>query len=210
MRLRALLLPAFFVVPLAACGPLVGGDFDGWSSVTASSVGEDGGAPAANPDEPAPLPPSKVDAGASKADASSPIADASLDADGGGCPAGRIRCGTICIDPNTHDSHCGGCGKKCGTNEDCFGGQCKPQPPANTTALSQCYVTPQNCADICNSLGKICASTCGATGTATAIVYDKSDLDCSDQGFVRPDPSFCGYTFPASIYGSMQCCCGPK
>jgi hypothetical protein len=87
--------------------------------------------------------------------------------------------------------------------------QCKPTTPTGA-ALTQCYVTPLKCSTICASLGKACASTCGATGTATAIVYDKNDFDCSGQGYVKPDPNFCGYEFPSLVYGSMQCCCGPK
>jgi stigma-specific protein Stig1 len=203
------LLAAAALAGTTNCAGLVGGDFDGWAAATAPEGTADARAEAAvgltgaEKDAEADAPREEEET----PDGSSETVPESGPDGGPACPAGRTLCGSICVDPMTHDSHCGGCGKKCSTAQDCIGGQCEP---TTTASLSGCYVTPMKCALVCASLGKACASTCGTTGTATALVYDKDDFDCSGTSYVRPDPNFCGYEFPSNIYGSMRCCCGSK
>ncbi len=49
------------------------------------------------------------------------------------CQAGQTLCGSLCVDLQTNNDHCGACGQKCGIGAGCKAGSCKPVVPPCTS-----------------------------------------------------------------------------
>lgn len=49
-----------------------------------------------------------------------------------GCPPGQTRCFGSCVDTQTATAHCGGCGRDCGSGQECSGGSCRVTCPAGS------------------------------------------------------------------------------
>ncbi|MCK6513039.1 hypothetical protein L6R29_24175 [Myxococcota bacterium] len=54
------------------------------------------------------------------------------------CPSGQTRCGSICVDLQTNNDHCGACGQKCGIGTGCKAGSCKPVVPPPCASNADC------------------------------------------------------------------------
>lgn len=78
------------------------------------------------------------------------------------CPAGEVRCGEVCIDPNTDPEFCGAsdscdleqAGQKCEPDEVCNGaGQCAPDCIRGTLACEGRCVDPLSNREFCGAAG---------------------------------------------------------
>jgi len=94
------------------------------------------------------------------------------------CAAGRLTCGGGCVDPQTDDAHCGGCGHACAATEACVQGACLPKdcPQEDCDPLSVCYqgaCVDRPCVGVVCSGGQVCqggvcacppkSTTCGGS-----------------------------------------------
>ena len=81
-----------------------------------------------------------------------------------GCAAGLVLCNTACVNEQTSDTSCGGCGASftCAVGQTCSGGRCVCNvtscPTGCCDTLGQCRQTPT-----CGSSGDTCAAGCPAT-----------------------------------------------
>ena len=78
-----------------------------------------------------------------------------------GCPAGKIQCDEVCVDPMTDDANCGGCGNFCNSGSD----GCDPMPPRTRYGCANGACTVLKCQDPsadCN--GDLGQSVCGGDG----------------------------------------------
>lgn len=93
------------------------------------------------------------------------------------CLGGSMQCGDVCVDLDSDQLNCGGCGIACGDTATCAAGTCQPvELPAPTCAapLAMCGdacvdtdVDPNNCGgcEMACGLGEACtAGTCEARG----------------------------------------------
>lgn len=107
------------------------------------------------------------------------------------CTGGRTACGSICVDLDSSDSHCGGCGIACGQYETCFGGKCVLECPG---WLEECG---GSCVDLdsdpknCGQCGTVCEGVCQDGECRTECLGDTTDCggSCVD---TSTDTSHCG------------------
>jgi hypothetical protein len=105
---------------------------------------------------------------------------------------GDVQCSGACVDPQTSEQHCGGCGKACAGGQQCESGKCEC---ADDRALcnNQCVdtdVDEQNC----GSCGKACGSgqqcqsgSCECSGdlelcSNTCVNIDTDEQNCGSCG----------------------------
>lgn len=79
----------------------------------------------------------------------------------GGCPAGQVKCGALCVDPNTNPTCCGPSRKTCGVNQMCMAGACVCIDAGYNACGSAC-VNLSNDAKHCGSCGRDCEAEVGA------------------------------------------------
>ena len=88
------------------------------------------------------------------------------------CKAGAIKCGNVCVDTKTNALHCGGCGRRCGTNVACVDGQCQGGGcPGSQILCGGLCVNPNNdeqhcgdCQTACNGDLTCLDGECGCAG----------------------------------------------
>lgn len=84
-----------------------------------------------------------------------------------GCPAGRLRCGSTCVDPRTDALNCGSCGVACAGSA-CAEGQCGGGEPVCTGTGCSCTAEQTDCGGTCINTGSnplhcgACGKECGA------------------------------------------------
>jgi hypothetical protein len=188
---------AVIVSSCAACSGLVGADFGGWSS-TKSEAEADGGADAQDP-PPADPPPGSTSE-ASGPDASGDAATADADDGAAACPAGRDRCGAICVDLQTNDNHCGTCDTHCAANEDCVGGKCKV-----VGTLAACALTPTTCKQECARTGLVFANACGPGSVYGVLAFDYNTSNCKGASTWKVTTATTNWS--DADYDSVECCC---
>ncbi len=104
-------------------------------------------------------------------------------ADGGPCAAGRIACGTICINPLTDSAHCGECGNTCGRGERCMDGVCVCPPGAMCGEVG--LGDPNDCGGrTCDHLEACVDGRCRCRAGRTRVGEECVDLSS--------DPDNCG------------------
>jgi hypothetical protein len=118
----------------------------------------------------------------------------------GGCPTcfapTTLQCGTCadggpssCVNPNTDNNNCGGCGIVCASPNTCVSGVCKAPPPASCTGFSGGANTPAGCIPCKGSPNGVCTPT-----EKIAL-----DFDINKNGFTSASPT----TKAASCYYCM-------
>jgi len=86
------------------------------------------------------------------------------------CPAPKVDCNGVCVDPTTDAANCGSCGNVCGQNEICAGSSCACAAPAMLCG-TQCNVRFCPCVAVqsdpanCGTCGHVCTSGVCAAGT---------------------------------------------
>ncbi len=76
------------------------------------------------------------------------------------CTVGQNNCNNACVDEQTDDNNCGGCGNICGAGTSCQAGQCKSICPSGETFCNgQCVnlLLDQN---NCGACGALCSGHC--------------------------------------------------
>jgi hypothetical protein len=116
------------------------------------------------------------------------------------CPvAGQKLCGTACVDPQTDNSNCGGCGTKCDPGQRCSVGSCtcdKTSCPGGCCADKNCVDLSEQWAPACGKPGTACVA-CPSDSTCNAgecVCRDKLTMcpatnTCSD---LQTDKDHCG------------------
>jgi len=79
-------------------------------------------------------------------------------------------CGSVCVDPTTDPSNCGGCGRSCvvaNASAECIAGECAVG--TCTGGFRDCDGDPLNGCEAMDSCvaGAACETACGSTGTTT-------------------------------------------
>jgi hypothetical protein len=72
------------------------------------------------------------------------------------CPTGQIRCGDLCVDPTSNESHCGGCGLTCQGELTCVNGTCGCADAADTKCGTSCVETFLDDDEHCGGCGQAC------------------------------------------------------
>lgn len=111
---------------------------------------------------------------------------------GAECSAGKSLCGSRCADLQADVNHCGACGRACGANEACEGGECRCRPGA--TACGSACVDLQADPAHCNGCGQGCASGFLCSGGSCVIACPSAGLtECSGACVdVQTHPQHCG------------------
>ncbi len=87
------------------------------------------------------------------------------ESDGDECPTGQDRCGTQCVNTNTDNDNCGGCGNVCATGSTCVSGTCEE---SDCTA-EICDGEDNDCDTVVdNGLTEDCSNPCGS-GTRECV-----------------------------------------
>jgi len=119
------------------------------------------------------------------------------------CGSGEILCGNTCVRTGTDIRNCGGCGKKCQSNQDCENGRCVTCAPGltgcNTGRTSSC-VNLGSDSHNCGTCGTICPS--GTTCVGGQCLCPDGDPPCDDQCCRELDQCCNGRCCP----GTYQCC----
>ncbi len=96
----------------------------------------------------------------------------------GGCPLGEIVCGEFCFNPLVDNANCGFCGRTCGSNEACGGGQCLLRDCRDSdcgpgqVCVNGTTCTDQRCVGVSCAMGSTCVAgqcqleRCGTTPCA--------------------------------------------
>lgn len=126
------------------------------------------------------------------------------------CAPGQTICAGSCVDVQTDNFNCGGCGKSCGSGEVCSSGACgdNPCPAGETLCAGACvdtYSDPNNCGKCGNKcgpnegcdFGEYCYPHC-PLGT----VFCKGS--CLEDEDLWSDPANCGEC--GNICGSNHVC----
>ena len=74
------------------------------------------------------------------------------------CGAGRLCCGSTCVNPNNDPDNCGGCGQRCGAHTYCSG-MCVPIPCAKEGGA--CGSGETCCGTSCCTQGQLCCESSG-------------------------------------------------
>lgn len=184
MRSAALsVLPWLAVLSLAACGGGGGADTDAGMDVNVSRM--------------------------DVATTDTPAREAAVTEVGpeGGCPAGSVRCGGVCVDVSSDVSNCGACGARCCVANVCVQGQCalgcSPGntacgPPVgadgclNARACVNTTVDPTNCGACGNAcaagqscVAGACVAPCAGSTTrcgSACVDVSRSDANCGSCG----------------------------
>jgi hypothetical protein len=122
------------------------------------------------------------------------------------CAVGTVRCGTVCVNPQTDAQHCGGCGNACGNNRACVGGTCQGGGcPSGQLSCGGACVDPQSNEGHCGNCGNACQGnlTClgGACGCAAGT---RCGTECVD---TQTDSDHCG-SCGNSCQGDLTCLSG--
>lgn len=91
--------------------------------------------------------------------------DARVDAGSGmdsgtACPTGATRCGSDCVNTNTSNMHCGGCGRACAAGQTCQMGMCQGSTMCTGGQVScggRCVDTNNDSAN-CGACGRMCSA----------------------------------------------------
>lgn len=161
---------------LAGCGPLLGGRCsEGWSvspGACDAGAGRDAADLGATTDLPDGAPGADgahgdgaltdTDAALTEADAAhadGALADAALtDGASGSCTPPQTLCGSACVDTASSASHCGECGRACGTGVFCASGACSATCGAPLLLCAGVCVDPQTDAQNCGGCGVVCST----------------------------------------------------
>lgn len=79
-----------------------------------------------------------------------------------GCTNGRVNCGGMCVDTQTSNDHCGGCGIVCAQGVSCSGGECICNEDGQVCHLSLANVTDAECETMGPQGDRGCNLTCEA------------------------------------------------
>jgi len=119
------------------------------------------------------------------------VVDAGVDLDAGPrpCDVGELRCGGVCVDPDTSHDHCGMCDNPCGA-QICAGGTCQD---ACLAPLQQCgpvcvdtQTDPHHCGTCPNQCASgICEAGMCADVTSGHVVVIGHDYRASSSGMRR-------------------------
>jgi len=96
------------------------------------------------------------------------------------CPDGEVQCNGRCVETESNDRHCGGCGMPCGQGAACIGGVCECADDASTDCRH-----PQAC---CGSLG------CQSDPMCPNIQCGPGTVKCGNTcvSDILSDPFHCG------------------
>ena len=144
------------------------------------------------------------------------------------CLSDTVPCGDQCIDPQTDDTHCGGCpGVACGPGWECCGGQCiDPQTSnihcggcpgvncaftkqvcCNGTCVDDCptgWTRDANCVCICPT-GQVCGDMCCAAGEKCKPNAQTGVPECCPADRTNDNLAFC---CPPNRIACGAVCCG--
>jgi pectate lyase C len=107
-------------------------------------------------------------------------------------PTSNVMCGGTCVDPQSSEQHCGGCGKACASGQQCESGKCECSGDLDLCS-SKCVDTETD-EQNCGSCGKVCASgqecdggSCACTGdlelcSAACVNTDNDEQNCGSCG----------------------------
>lgn len=81
-----------------------------------------------------------------------------IDVGPGGCGAGQITCGGVCVQPSIDPQHCGGCTNACGTGQSCISGVCTGGSGSVLGSSNDCGPTHASCGslEVCVSGACVC------------------------------------------------------
>jgi hypothetical protein len=105
------------------------------------------------------------------------------DAETDTCPAGQIRCGTVCVNPMSDAANCGGCTIACGPVEVCSAGVCSSECTGGLercgTSCADLQTDPQHCGTCDHACpGGLNADPGCTAGACTLVCRDGwTDLD---------------------------------
>ena len=109
------------------------------------------------------------------------------------CEEGFIRCGGICVDPDSNVYNCGSCGNACDQGEVCVEGECSLSCPSGLDNCDGSCVNLQNDSSNCGSCGNSCheGEVCveGECGLSCPSGLDNCDGSCVN---LQNDSSNCG------------------
>jgi hypothetical protein len=74
------------------------------------------------------------------------------------CDLGELRCGELCVRPDSSPLHCGGCGIECDAGEVCAGGTCEDSCSLPRMICGDVCVDPERDPDHCGDCGVACPS----------------------------------------------------
>ncbi len=125
------------------------------------------------------------------------------DAGPDGCAAGLSSCDGMCVDLQSNNLHCGGCGVACEVGQDCQQGACailcqSPKEPCNGVCVNT-QTDPANCGSCGNvcTTGQACQS--GACTLTCAAGLEQCGGSCVS---LQWDSSHCGACFNACAAGT--------
>lgn len=125
-----------------------------------------------------------------------------------GCPAGRIPCNGMCVDPMNDDNHCGGCGQPCSPPADA----CDPFQPNTLYGCHQGQCGHKKCAEPfvdCN--GDVGQSTCGGDGCEVFGLNTKDNCGACGKKCTNPGEECVNEgngwecAVPCEKYGKVLC-----
>lgn len=118
------------------------------------------------------------------------------------CPAGMQPCGGACVDTDTDDGNCGGCGVVCDLEEACVAGACEPACGPGRVACDGACIDPRTSREFCGAAGdcagddagESCAPGTVCDGAGSCAVECLPDLVQCGDACVDPmvDREFCG------------------
>ena len=125
------------------------------------------------------------------------------------CALGQLDCGGRCVDPQTDQGNCGGCGVACAAGTLCQAGQCQALCATGQLDCGGVCTTVQSDLASCGACGVACApgqycsaGACAAT-CALQLCDGPSGLECAD---IQNNPDHCGGCGAACAAG--QSCVG--
>ncbi|MEY2933881.1 MAG: hypothetical protein RL033_4630 [Pseudomonadota bacterium] len=119
------------------------------------------------------------------------------------CAAGQQVCDSTCIDPETSNAHCGGCGNRCGGGATCAGAALGCQCPDGLTFCAGSCVDLDVDTSHCGACSNFCAigASCGQ-GSCSGGMATTSQR-CGEQTRLLGNPLGCGFGWGANPDGAI-------
>ncbi|MHC4091383.1 MAG: hypothetical protein ACYSVY_14105, partial [Planctomycetota bacterium] len=95
------------------------------------------------------------------------------------CPAGLTDCAGICVDLDSDEANCGGCGSPCDAGEICSGGACTPDCPAGLTDCAGLCVDLDSDEVNCGNCGIPCVAGEICSGGSYTVNCQAGLTDCA-------------------------------